>query len=59
MKYTVDVSRYNFEVIAEMEKWCRENLYHGGYYEPDWEYRSNQFVFKDEKEYMWFKLRWS
>ena len=44
--------------LAEMEKWCRDNLYHGGYYEPNW-YRNGQtFCFKDEKECMMFSLRW-
>lgn len=58
MTYTVDVSYRNFETITEMEEWCIENLYHGGYYEPRWQYYNNHFVFEDEKEYMWFKLRW-
>ena len=40
-------------------KWCNENLHHGGHYEPKW-YTSYPFiVFEDEKEYIWFKLRWS
>jgi hypothetical protein len=56
--HTVDVSYRNFETIAEMEKWCKENLYHGGYYEPKWCYHNNQFIFEDEQEYIWFKLRW-
>ena len=62
MKYTFDARYINYEIIVEMEKWCKENLYHGGYYEPYWYstnmVHNNQFVFEDEKEYMWFKLRW-
>jgi hypothetical protein len=43
---------------GEIEKWCRENLYHGGYFEPNWYRVSNTFCFKDEKEYLHFMLVW-
>lgn len=43
---------------GEIEKWCRENLYHGGYYEPNWYRVSDTFCFKDEKEYLHFMLVW-
>ena len=44
--------------LGEAEAWCRENLYHGGHYEPNW-YRNGQtFCFKDEKECIMFSLRW-
>lgn len=41
--------------------WCREKLYHGGHYEPNWYYNdsTNTWCFKDEKEYMMFCLRWA
>jgi hypothetical protein len=44
------------------EEWCRENLYHGGYYEPKWHIvygmSSNTYCFQDEKEYLHFLLVW-
>jgi hypothetical protein len=40
--------------------WCIENLYHGGYYEPNWHTnQTDTFYFTDEKEYMLFLLRWT
>lgn len=36
-----------------------ENLYHGVYYEPNWNFVDNAFTFTDEREFMWFKLRWT
>jgi hypothetical protein len=44
---------------AEMIQWCQDNLYHGGYYEPNWTAQYPTFYFDDEKEYMLFLLRWS
>lgn len=41
-----------------MYKWCTENLYHGGHYEPQWYWDKDYFVFTCEQEYIWFKLRW-
>jgi hypothetical protein len=38
--------------------WCRENLYHGGHYEPNWSAQYPFIVFEDEKEYAWFSLAW-
>jgi hypothetical protein len=58
VKYTFNVAYYNFETIVKMEKWCMKHLYHGGYYEPNWSYQNNVFTFTDEKEFIWFKLRW-
>jgi hypothetical protein len=43
---------------SEAEKWCRKNLYHGGYYEPKWYRVNDTFCFKDEKEYLHFLLVW-
>ena len=43
----------------EKVKWCKENLYHGGHYEPNWYLRYPWIEFDDEKEYAWFVLRWS
>ena len=42
----------------EMTDWCRENLYHGGYYEPNWYFEFPFIYFKDKREYSWFLLRW-
>ena len=44
---------------ARMIEWCRENLYHGGHYEPNWTAQYPSFYFFDEKEYTLFLLRWS
>jgi hypothetical protein len=44
---------------AEMIEWCRNNLYHGGHYEPYWSAVYPSFYFTDEKEYTLFLLRWS
>ena len=43
----------------EKLNWCQENLYHGGHYEPKWRTQYPFIVFEDEKEYIWFMLRWS
>jgi len=43
----------------EKVKWCQENLYHGGYYEPKWYLRYPWIEFDDEQEYIWFTLRWT
>jgi hypothetical protein len=42
-----------------MADWCYNNLYHGGYYEPNWHHQYPTFYFTDEKEYLLFCLRWS
>lgn len=44
--------------LGEAETWCKNNLYHGGYYEPNWYRNGETFCFKDEKECMLFSLRW-
>jgi hypothetical protein len=44
---------------ATMVKWCEDNLYHGGHYEPNWYAQYPTFYFKDEKEYILFLLRWT
>ena len=44
--------------LGEVESWCRNNLYHGGYYEPNWYRNGETFCFKDEKEYLPFMLVW-
>ena len=44
---------------TEMVNWCKENLYHGGHYEPKWHTQYPFIVFEDEQEYIWFTLRWS
>jgi hypothetical protein len=43
----------------EKTQWCKENLYHGGHYEPNWHTNYPFIEFTDEKEYHWFLLRWS
>ena len=41
--------------------WCQQKLYHGGHYEPNWyyNYETNTWCFKDEKEFTMFCLRWA
>jgi hypothetical protein len=42
----------------EKVKWCEENLYHGGHYEPNWYLRYPWIEFDNEQDYVWFTLRW-
>lgn len=42
-----------------MVDWCYNTLYHGGYYEPNWNMVWPSFYFTDEKEYTLFLLRWT
>ena len=51
--------RVSDERWNEMHKWCIENLYHGGHYEPNWNMVWPSFYFTDEKEYALFLLRWA
>ncbi len=44
---------------SAMKDWCYENLYHGGYYEPNWSAEYPTFYFRDEREYTLFLLRWT
>lgn len=37
--------------------WCRDNLYHGGHYEPKWHMHYPFIEFEDEQEYVAFLLR--
>lgn len=58
----VFVKRFDFAAAEhwdEMIAWCRNNLYHGGYYEPNWSVEYPSFYFRDEREYIAFLLRWS
>ena len=41
----------------EMINWCRENLYPGGHYEPNWHMAYPFIEFDDEQEYVAFLLR--
>jgi hypothetical protein len=43
----------------KMNKWCAENLYHGGHYEPKWYSQFPFIVFYNKKEYILFLLRWA
>lgn len=36
--------------------WCRENLVYGKW---TWDHHMGAFHFEDDKDYMWFRLRWS
>ena len=37
----------------ELAEWCDESIGKG-----NWEYYNNEFVFSEEKHYMFFKLKW-
>ena len=43
----------------QMTDWCYKNLYHGGYYEPNWHAEFPYIYFTDEQEFTWFNLRWA
>lgn len=61
-KTRVFVKRFDGVPIAQwqdMAEWCYNNLYHGGYYEPNWHHQYPTFYFTDEKEYTLFLLRWA
>jgi len=61
-KTQVFVKRFDSVPMAQwqdMADWCRDNLYHGGYYEPHWHHQYPSFYFRDEREYLLFCLRWS
>jgi hypothetical protein len=47
------------ENFYEMIAWCRDTLYHGGHYEPNWSVNYPNFYFTDEREYTMFLLRWT
>jgi hypothetical protein len=54
--YTVDVDDLSDNDVSAMICWCRETL---GINElRKWKFKEYYFIFDDEKEYMWFKLRW-
>lgn len=58
----VFVKRFDRVPMAQwyqMTEWCYNNLYHGGYYEPNWHHQYPSFYFTDEKEYLLFCLRWA
>jgi hypothetical protein len=61
-KTPVFVQTFNslpLEDFYEMIAWCRDTLYHGGHYEPNWSVNYPTFYFTDEKEYALFLLRWA
>ena len=41
---------------SEQYTWCRENLAYGKW---TWDQHMGAFHFEDDKDYMWFRLRWS
>jgi len=54
--YTVDVDDLSDNDVYAMICWCRETL---GINElRKWKFKEYYFIFEDEQEYMWFKLRW-
>ena len=58
VKQVFDVGMFENGTWAEMIEWCRNNLYHGGHYEPNWLAQYPNFYFKDKDEYLMFCLRW-
>lgn len=57
-KQVFDVGMFENGTWAAMIEWCRNNLYHGGHYEPNWIAQYPNFYFKDKNEYLMFCLRW-
>jgi hypothetical protein len=45
----------NSQGIANAYNWCLETFGSPG---NRWFYRNNQFYFKNQKDYVWFELRW-
>lgn len=56
--YQTTIKVHSENTYADAEKWCKQNLYHGGYYEPNWYRNNDTFCFRDEKEYLHFLLVW-
>jgi hypothetical protein len=56
VKYTIDVSQLSGEEVTNRLHWCRETL--GVNELRRWNFNDYYFVFEDEQDYMWFKLRW-
>jgi hypothetical protein len=54
--YTVNVSLLSGKEVQARLQWCREAL--GVNESRRWKFNYYYFVFYDEREYMWFKLRW-
>lgn len=57
--YTFDVSHLSGEEVVNRLNWCRETLGGTPNVSRKWDFRDHYFLFEDEKEYMWFKLRWT
>ncbi len=56
--YQIKLDNGDTEVFANRLRWLKENLYHGGYYEPKWYVNGDTYCFQDEKEYLHFLLVW-
>ena len=69
----ITFGKNRFHQHPEMDQWCRDNIGEGGWtYETPktWEgmngkiwvmhsmFGNTTFCFKEEKDFMWFKLRW-
>ena len=57
--YQVKIDRGDIKEFGERVQWLKDNLYHGGHYEPNWGFQWPSFYFTDEKEFTLFLLRWS
>lgn len=60
---TLRFVRFDFlgqERYTEIRDWCTEAFGAGGMIMPEsrWWYTYPTFYFRDDADYMWFKLRW-
>jgi hypothetical protein len=56
--YQVFIERGDIKEFGKRVQWLKDNLYHGGYYEPKWYVNGDTYCFQDEKEYLHFLLVW-
>lgn len=53
--YQTDKKRRQYEVLMDQIKWCKENL---GPEHDRWIYHNKTFEFKNNEDFVLFKLRW-
>ena len=49
----------SIEQFCEMIEWCKKNLHYSDHYEHNWYHQYPSFYFTNEKEYLFFVLKWS
>jgi hypothetical protein len=66
VKFDVTFDKDRYHEISEIEKWCLANIGEGGWIPSSdvlWyaysSFGKTRFIFKEEKHYNWFILRWA